>query len=384
MLDRFENGRGFDGDQASASFAPTGIRNLGIAQGNQGGVWVLPAFSPEVPMEIKQADAHTSSLAKFLLLAHKKGIKLPKSKYTTTSDAMTSQFAAYTATHTSHLPTQLPLALTLTVGDGKIELEGWAQGDLDIYKLKKPIERLNDVLPGLGWFISDTIAKGHCKGMSTYDPSRVSSLIEHVWFHAQTDIEMAAEVLGLDEDPDEIDEETMEEARQERGVMPSNILESFGGHKNLLNWTQTNAERSACVSLNSKQVRAAKHLFDLLVEEDRTLVLAALEMCDLAESKVDEKVAPQGWFIHEDDGYGLEFIGAMAFVVWDDADITCEAVQHYEEYAMNGEGCSEQILGLRIELDEPASWGPFIDAYKLLIKRYAAFSKLLGALPKGE
>ena len=383
MLDRFENGREFDGDQASASFAPTGIRNLGIAQGNQGGVWVLPAFSPEVPMEIRQADAHASSLARFLLLAHKKGIKLPESKYTTTSEAMTSQFSAYALAHTSHLPEKLPLGLTLTVADGQIELAGWAQGHLDIYKLKKPIERLNAVLPGLGWFISDTIGNGHSKGMSTYDPSRISSLIEHVWFYAQTDTEMVAEVLGQDEDPDEIDEENMERARQERGVMPSNVLESFGGHKNLLNWNQTKAERSACASLNAKQVKAAVKALELLVD-DRTLLLAALEMCDLAKSKADKMVAPQGWFIHEDDGYGLDSIGAMAFVVWDDAEITCEAVQHYEEFAMNGDGCSEQILGLRIELDEPASWEPFINAYKLLIKRYAAFSKLIGALPKGE
>ena len=345
-------------------------------------MWALPAFSPEVPLEISQADAQASALAKFMLLAHQRGIKLPVSNFTTTSDAMAAQFAAYALEHTSRLFEKLPLQLTLTVADGQIELAGWAQSNLDIYKLKDPIERLNAALPGLGWYISKSIARGHQMGMATYDPSRAASMVEHIWFESQTDIEMASEVLGIAEE--EVDADAMERALQERGgVMPSGVLASFGGHKNLLGWSMTDDERADCPSLDESQVKAAVQSLDLRAD-DRELLMAALEVSELAHCKADKKLAPEGWFVHENEGDGQVDIGALAFVVWDNQDLTCELVQHYEEYAMSGEGGSEQLLCLRIELDEPASWKRFIEAYKLLIKRYAAFSKLLGALPKGE
>ena len=121
MLDRYENGRGFESDQASTSFVPTGIRNLGIAQGNQGGMWVLPTISPEIPLEIKRADAQASSLANFMLLAHKKGIRIPDSIFTTTCEAMTQQFANYARSQVKNVRVELPLDVSIVAVDKKIE-----------------------------------------------------------------------------------------------------------------------------------------------------------------------------------------------------------------------------------------------------------------------
>lgn len=383
MLDRCENGREFEVDSASPSFVPTGIRNLGI-EGNQGGMWVLPTFSPEIPLEIKRTDADTSSLAKFMLLAHEKGIAIPDSIYTTTTEAMTQQFASYAKSQVRNLTVALPMDVTLTVFDQKIELGGHATDRMQgVYQLKEPIERLNVASPGLGWFITGLIANGHSVGMTTYDPSRIASCVSHVWFYAETDLEMAAEAIGIDEE--HVTAEQLEEVRNEHTFMPSDFLQCYGGHKNLLSWSQTEDEKAASCAMSVSEVRSCIHKLNL-VDEDRALVMAALKFHDLIMGKeADDAVAPKGWFEHELDENQhneLESIGSLAFVVWDDSDFAYEAINHYEEYAMNGEGSTSQIVGLNVELDEPASWDRLIDAYKLYIERYAAFSTFIGLLPK--
>lgn len=386
MLDRYEHGREFECDPESASLVTTSVRNLGVvAQGNQGGMWVLPTFSPEIPLEISRADAEASNLADFILLAHKKGIRIPDSIYTTTSELMTQQFANYARSQVKNVRVELPLDVSIVAVDKKIEFAANATDRFQgIYQLKDSVERLNAASPGLGWFITDTIRKGHGVGLTTYDPCRIANCVQLIWFDSETDQEAAAEVLDIDEK--NVTEAHIEQARDERTFMPSDFLASVGGHKHLLSWSQTKKEKAACRSMSASRVRACIHKLKL-VEADRALVMAALEFHDsIKVRKANAAIAPNGWFEHENlhEFECLDALGSLAFIVWDDSEFAREAITHYEEYAMNGEGSHSQLVGLFVELDEPASWGPFIDAYKLYIKRYAAFSNFIGALPEEE
>lgn len=348
-------------------------------------MWVLPTFSPEIPLELSRADAEAINLADFILLAHKKGIRIPDSIYTTTSELMTQQFANYARSQVKNVKVELPLDLSILAIDKKIEFAANATDRFQgIYQLKDPVERLNAASPGLGWFITDTIGKGHAVGLTTYDPRRIASCVQLIWFDSETDHEAAAEFLDMDEK--DITDQHIEDARNERTFMPSDFLASVGGHKHLLSWSQTKTEQKASRSMSASQVRACIHKLNL-VDADRALVMYALEFHDsIKVRKADAAISPNGWFEHEDlpEFECMDAIGSLAFIVWDDSEFAREAISHYEEYVMCGEGSHTQLVGLFVELDEPASWGPFIDAYKLYIKRYAAFSNFIGALPEEE
>lgn len=383
MLDRFENGRGFECNSESAAPVTTGVRDLGLAPGNQGGMWVLPMFSAEVPMQISQGDSKKSSLADFMLLAHKKGIRIPDSIYTTTTEVLTQQFSGYAKEQLKDLSIELPLDVSIDVVDSRIELAGHAtERQQKVFQLKGPVERLNALAPGLGWFISETISHSHRVGLPTYEPNRVASCVQQIWFDAQTDREVAAEVHGIEEA--DVTDEDIEQARNERTFMPSDLLASVDGHKNLLSWSQSEEERAATRSMRPPDVRACLDKLSL-TDSDRSLVQSALAFLDSIDvKKRNSLIAPNGWFEHEEEllCQGMEPVGSLAFIVWEDSEVTFEAVNHYEEYVMNGEGALTQVVGIRVELDEPKSWAPFIDAFKLYIKRYAAFSKFIGALPE--
>jgi PRTRC genetic system protein F len=324
-----------------------------------------------------------STVASFMLLAHKKGIRIPDAVFTTTIEAMNSQFASYAQAQVKALAYQLPLDISLSVFDGKIELAGHATSRCqDIFKLKEPVERLNAASPGLGWFINWLIARGHSVGMTTYDPCRVASCIGYCWFHAESDLEYVAEFVEAESEED-VTAEQMEQVRNEHNFMPSDVLNSYGGHKNLLCWYQTEDEIKASRPLTISEVRACLDGL-VLIDKDRELVESALKFHDLLiEKKGKKSVAPQGWFEHEDNReYELESIGSMAFVVWSESDLATEAVSHYEQNAQSGEGVTDQIVSLSVELDEPTTWARLIDAYKLYIARYMAFSTFIGFLPK--
>lgn len=346
-------------------------------------MWALPAFSPAVPLEVSKRDSAASALARFMLLAHKKGIQLPTSNFTTTIGALAGQFAGYAKTLLKKSSAQLPLNIDICVEDGKIKLGAYAQGYLDTYCLKPVVERLNAARPGLGWFVTETIAQGHRVGLSTYDPSRVISCAELLWSGAETDEAMASELLQIEES--DLTADDIEAAADEHFIMPSKLLADFGGHKNLIGWSQSPAERQATKALSATRVRAS--LRELCLQaEDCELLNAALKFHDLTRNmKADMRAAPEGWFQHqaEQEQYEEE-IGALAFIVWDDPGLTHEIVSDYEQYGMNGEGCTTQMVGLLVDLDEPANWGTFIDAYKLYTQRYAAYSQFIGNLPRKE
>ncbi len=352
-------------------------------QGDQGGMWALPTFSNEIPLEIRRADAEVSGLADFLLLAHRKGIKIPDSEFTSIPEVMAAQFSNYASNVVKALKLQLPLSVEIAVTDRKIKLIASADSHLDVFQLKEPVERLNAALPDLGWYVTEMIAYGHSVGLTTYEPSRVADMIGQMWFQeAHTDNEFAAEFLGIEESA--VSDEDIEVSRNECTHLPSDALKAFGGHHHLLGWKNT--ENPVVIRrFKASEVRSKLPHIELSVE-DHEVVMAALECDKLFTRGRNDSVAPGGWCagIEDEESYGVEQIGALAFVVWDNPEMTLEAANHFEEYAMNGEGCHEQMMALTVELDEPSTWPRLLDAYKLYIKRYAAFSKLLGALPRME
>jgi PRTRC genetic system protein F len=344
-------------------------------------MWVLPAISPDVPLEVSRGDCATSALARFMLLAHKKGVRLPTSIFTTTMDALTEQFGGYATKTIKADAVHLPLDVDICLHDGTITFEAHANNHLDVYKLRPAVERLNAARPGLGWFIPDAVGLGHRVGLSTYDPSRTIGSCFGRWFEAESDIEMASQAMEIDESA--VTAADIEAAREQYGSMPSDILEAFGGHKNLIGWSQTAAERQATKALTAAQARACLSEIKLL-QSDRNLVDAALSfVSSVSNKKTDARVAPNGWDHENDEEDYSDQIGALAFVIWDEEDIPLELIGDYEQQAQGGDGCTTRMARINVELDEPAQWGNFIDAYKLYINRYAAFSNFIGQLPKG-
>lgn len=346
-------------------------------------MWALPALSPAVPLEVSKRQTGASGLASFMLLAHRMGIHLPTSKFTTTMDAMTRQFAGYATEKLQENQVQLPLVVELNVLDGFIRMAAHAVGSLDCYYLKPVVERLNQKMAGLGWFVASKVAESHRIGLSTYDPGRIVSVAQQIWGLADSDEEMAAEMHQID--VDEVTADQLEGLADECRVLPSAVLNEFGGHKNLIGFSQSPVEIQATRPMTARNVRAFMKSMNLS-HEDSELMNAVLEFDSLiSRKKLEAHAAPQGWrsFESEQEEYEEE-IGALAFVVWDETDLAFEIVSDYEQYAMSGEGCTTQLAGLKVDLEAPETWKVFITAYKLYIARYAAFSKFIGRLPKKE
>ena len=358
-----------DWDACTASAAAS-IRHLGLTPPMRGGAWVLPTFSAQVPLSIKPTQGtQPQMVAQFALAAHKSGFKLGNENFNTIESTLRAQLSDYLARLMPARAFELPIELRVDVIDDKLEFMGMAQAQLPLIRLKQVVMRLNKLAPGLGGELVKTISSMHQYGLVTYDPCRIEYLSTYfVTEGALTDEEMF-EQRG-EYDPDDVDaEQKLEELRQNYHLIPSTVARAFGGK----------AGEAARVGMRKMTLRSLLALSEKAKGKDKQILLAMHELKKL--------VAKQGRRFnldYHDNEDGYYWIGALAFIVWEDIEVPAEIVEHAERNAYESGEAEEVIFRFRASLANKADWPRIIAAIQFYLERYAAFSKLLGLLPREE
>lgn len=349
--------------------ATIGVRHLGLNL--NGGMWALPAFSPAIQTSNLDVSAGGKLLAGFALAAHSQGLPLPEQPYTTLLDALKAQFTNYLrqVAGDSEL---LPMSLHLVLEDQTLQMIGSPEQHLPLVKLREVVEEINALHPDLGWYIPETIAMSHGVGMPVYDPCRMSSFAEYMWFGgAQTDEEMAAEVL-CEEITEENRELLLAQLHEEHAFTPSTWSTSMGGNAKL--WHCAVPGRTDYfVRKLRKAIRDER-----LSEKARTALQHALDL-----NRLLQRQQPHGFGFNRDLPEEGEQIGALAFVVWDDTELPNELVSHFESSAYECEA-HEETLHRNFDLQDREQWPHIIAAFKAYVGQFVAFSKLLRVLEHKE
>lgn len=355
----FTGNQGGDGEQIqiqSFESPSVGFRDLGLSEG---GGWCMPEIPADLfPSQVRSGD-DDRHLASFSLYAHKKGLRLPQGEFVDITTTLQSQLANYYRRFRISDP--IPMSLEAAFENGTFTLTGLPEMNIPLICLKTVFEELEAAQPGMGFFVSDSIAFGHAKGLTTYDPDRLMSCGAMCLFYgADTDEEMLMEFTAWN-DEHESTESAMEDMRNTYAFLPSDLklamgpvlsarpakLPSVAAAKRLL-------KRAALSSQATKVLKASIKFRSILGQ--------------LGKLKLN--------FFHDQEG---EQIGSLGFVVWDSADIAQEVVNHYEQQAYEGEA-EELLFRVRLDIKERPDWDRAIQTYKLWVQAYAAFNDLLSPM----
>lgn len=356
----------FPTDAASA----VGVRNLGLSI--HGGMWALPAFAPELQTANLDVSISGKLLAGFSLAAHSRGLPLPKQPFTTLLDALNAQFNSYLRAQTGDTEL-LPMSLRFVMEDQSLHMIGYPSQNLPVIKLRQVVEEINAVCPGLGWYIPQTIARSHAAALPVYDPCRMRSIAEFMWFSgAESDEEMILELYG-EEVTDENRGSLTEMLHEENAYTPSMWSQSMGGNPEL--WASAKPSTSASFDRKLRMVMGT----DTVSETARTALQQARDF-----NRLLKKQKPFGFDFNkdlpEDSG---DQIGALAFVVWDDTGLPLELIHHFETSAYEGDAY-EETLHCTFDLSDRMQWPHTIDAIKAYVARFVSFSKLLSTLEQKD
>lgn len=358
------------GGNEYAAPAAASIRHLGLAAPLRGGAWVLPTISAQVPVSIKPLQgAQPQMVAQFALAAHKSGLRLDDEPFTTMQTALRSQLQRYLAELRPARSYALPIDLHLDIHDAKLVFWGEAQVQLPLILLKSTVLRLNRLAPSLGAELANLISDMHRYGLGTYDISRIEYLAEHfVTYGTSTDEEMF-EAMGEYDPYAEDAAEVLANMRECYHLIPSTIAKAFGGEEGAK--ARKQAKRISAAQLLALSARAKGR--------DRQLIAAMHELKQLIT-----KAGRGGRHDYHQNDCDSYWIGAMAFILWEDVEVPSEIVEHAERSAYESGEAEEVIFRFEASLKDQADWPRIIAAIKFFLERYAAFSKLLGLLPREE
>lgn len=350
--------------------AAVGVRNLGLSI--NGGMWALPTFAPELQTDNLDVSISGKLLAGFSLAAHSRGLPLPTQPFTTLLDALNAQFNSYLLAQTGHTDL-LPMDLKFVMEDQSLHMVGYPCQNLPLIRLRQVVEEINAVCPGLGWYIPQTIARSHAAALPLYDPYRMRSIAEYMWFTgAETDEEMIQEIYG-EEVTDENRDSLTEMLHEENAYTPSMWSQSMGGNTEI--WAASNPSTSASFDRKLRKAMGT----DTVSETARTALQQARDFNRLLKKQESLRL-DFNKDLPEDGG---DQVGALAFVVWDDTELPFELVQHYESSAYEGDAY-EETLHCTFDLSDRTQWPHTIDTIKAYVVRFVSFSKLLSTLEQKD
>lgn len=346
-----------------ASGAITGIRDLGLSA-SPVGLWSIPEIDSNVPLSLVPDSVDLQILAQFSQQLDAQGVKLACDKFTTLPAAIAQQILNTPQLRKLAPKTRLPLRTCLTVeteGEERyIYIRGLADSNLDVYLLKEPVERLNAVQEGIGWYLAEACAQSHSANLRLYEPCFIGAGAEMTYLcGASTDEEFAAMNCYQ-----EATDQDLKDFLNEQHITFTSLAAAFGGHPHLL-------------SQGPSPNTPTRINWDALDSKDAELLKAAKRF--ISRTKAVSKITAP--FSHREE---CGDFGALGFVVWFDTDLALEVIDAIERDCYeSGEG-EEVIFELRTPLNDPQTWAGFITSYIAQMALYADLCNFLRHLPKKD
>lgn len=349
------------------------------------GAWVLPSISADVPLTMTRgASATDVNGASLALDAHALGVRIPDGEFTTVKDTLTKQLAAFVSKQID--PAEpVDLDFHLSIAEEEINLVLAAQSSLDVLILGPLIERLNEHVQGLGWFVYEIISRAGLK-YPVYNDAMLLQLCEMLWFDPdQTDADFAEYLL--EENGEERDGRSDDEIIESltAGYRPSDALDMIGGHAWMMG---THCFRNG-VSVEVRKrprslpLREVNRLLQSDMPQDlRDVVIDTLKLRKQVVRK-NQKVHTAYPFPQEEDGWHGQPYGASCIAVWQWTDFAQEVVNHFEECEMNAGESNEIHMHFRAYPDDEESIEELIRSFKDVVAWHSAIGRVLKHFPKG-
>lgn len=330
--------------------APAGVQPLGMMGG---GLWALPTLSKDIPVAIAGDPAMECYMAQFALAASAAGLPITAATFTTLTGVVAGQIQ-------SALPADSLLdasvVLGITRGSALPPLDDPFEPNAPVFFMEvvpggqrmasidiaPAVKGLNSLLPSLGWWLSNVLNDVHSAWLATYDPLRGVDIAGYVWGMWEWDDKAYLEEQGLDED------------EQFHGLLPSQVLAGLGPNE----LTRTTR------GLTLPNQRAIKALLNgPLAERERNLItqVEALRKSLATLTKLRRSARMECEYT------GGDHFGALAWVYWENQDTLIEAVEAFENHAMQGEA---ECITCRyaVAAADQARWPAFIQLIKAVFR----------------
>ena len=311
------------------------------------GTFQLPHFDPEVPSHIGSQNHILQALAKFSLAAAQVGFKFPDCELDPDNlvGFVQKQLQAWIDDAIgSNARSCLRGLPRLHVSDSEITFLMDADASLQVHRLKPVIETLENIETGLGWYVVGVLEQSEGHGIPLYSPREMGEITEYMFHGASTDEEFALEMLaqeGVEPSAPEEIEEAVAEFAQEQDVMPSQVLDTVGGHAHLLGWVSRKSDAFPRYLRNKQAENIATELHVAGVEA------AAVLRDAIALRRLFVKQKGRFCWEQIDDE---EQMGAACFLVWDEFHCPGKVVEIHEQYLYESGNGVECLCRISIPL----------------------------------
>lgn len=349
------------------------------------GCFSLPQIDAAVPVMLTRDEHRVRTLARFAQASEANGIPLPGGNFADVDQVIGAQWSQYLNSLLGPHDRVLAGRPVLEVQDNTLSVMVGAESDLNCFRLKPIIETLEEMLPGLGWFIYGVISKATRYGHSIYDMEMVQYLMNHYAMEMDefTD-EAYARAVMMDQGmaaPKVISPELIQELKEEYNFWPSDVVASVDGWVHLVApGTKSKDPHREPRKLSARAVKA-------WAKANSKKVGASLAECALRLQALLEKDDRSfAWHAagREDD---TDCMGALCFLTWDEPSMLFEAASHYEQDQYQAgqavEAFARNVLRLTDEPNDDEIVG-LVNSTKQYFKRWALLAELLSFFPTTE
>ena len=204
------------------------------------GFFYFPAIDTAIPDKLCQDVKRGQMLARFATVAADAGVPLPEGTFLSIEEVAAAQWQQwFQRSFPADAFRGLVGAPVLRVTDEVLQVVIGAKSNLDVYRLKPVIEKMESTAPGLGWFVHSVINLASCHAHEIYDMSRASYMMDaYYWDMDEFSDEAYARLVmqheGQDPPNGPIPPETLAQLRTEYRYWPSDVLKDVDGHAHLL------------------------------------------------------------------------------------------------------------------------------------------------------
>lgn len=305
------------------------------------GLFSLPTVAADVPAVIAGDGPRSRTLARFADAADRCGVPLPEGAFGSAEEVVKAQWAAYLAAQDHGVMDQLAGNLVVQISDAHLQILLTAEQNLEVYQAKPVVTQLEALLPGLGWFVYETATGGASHGLGLYDMCAAIYMGSYRMADLRSfDDESYAKAL-LDEEGEEyelpLSEEKLAQIRDEySGFWPSDILAEIEGNTAMIRGYAKSDQRVA------SRHQAQKWLAQNANHAMAPVVQAAVALSSAWAGDRGRQFCLTNGGPFDDH----QFIGAPAFIVWDDPQLLFELVEHGEQDLYNGGSSVAEVFGM--------------------------------------
>lgn len=314
------------------------------------------------------------TLAMFALEANTQGVPLPGGTFRTVEKTLTEQWEKFIVSLT---PRNDPLVVSLhfKVLPEALVASVVCESRLNTLRLKPLVEALNELQPGLGWWVFDVAERADMDMFPMYSISDYVHLLQSDWY-----LESFSDQAVVDRMNEGCEEEqTMDELKDDTSVFwPSDLVASMDGHLWMLKAFDLPEDQRHCAENKKPCLATLEEVSAFLNSRAPSELVAAVKDFLLLQQELersDSQMKKGTCAFSEEYGCDAEIMGASCVLVWDDHCVAWDLIQHYEQRLMECGEASDTAIEFKTTGCGSEDMQNLTTMVKDFVTRYAAIGR---------